>query len=145
MITSEDLTNRRVTGAVAATVSGIKPGTIRKLQHDKELPAAPLSIADSMSIALAAKLHALGLSLPKAAGIGRSITESDWRRVVLESDPVKLHLIAGVGADGVLQVAVADDAELAALPDRPGICVDLTAVARDVFERLVRLRRGEAP
>lgn len=145
MLTGTDLQNRRVSGAVAATVSGIKPGTVRKMQHDGDVGPTPLDMVDALNLSVAARLAQLGLPLVKAAGIARAVTYEDWRRIVLGSDPVRFHLIAGVGADGVLQVAVADDSELATLPVRPSICVDLTAVGREVFARLITLQRGEAP
>lgn len=126
-----------ITGAVAAEIASIKHATLRSLQKRDEVAPAPLGVTDVLGLTVASRIAELGVPLTRAVDIANVVTVENWKAVMLRESETSLHLVTTEKPEGGVIASVVDDTALAALGVRPRLYVNLTAVARVVWSRIL--------
>jgi hypothetical protein len=123
---------------VCANAAQLSRGTFACWRTRGQVPGGKYTLADSMSLALAADLTRMGMAIEPAVSIGWAVRDG-WEEVLLAS-PTRTFLLARVGPDGRWIIATARQRDIPTPTTSATLQADLLAVAKRVYGKLVEQR-----
>lgn len=139
-VVNRDLDGREFTNAQTAKITGLPRATVQRSKA-----ASVTSVYDVLAIATAAELRKQNVRLPAAAILAHGITRDQWADVIVAEETGAIrYIVAEATDDGEMTGRVVPMEELGAHVGRAAILVNLTAVARKVFEAVLLEQRAVA-